>query len=103
MRFTDEDLADFKETLDDDLEMSLVDKDDGGGFMCQSSKMRALLARLEAAELCVEEYRDRLADMHISPCAFDEPEPKPNDVECMACWAFQSVPEYKAWLKSKGG
>ena len=41
MSFTDDDLNGFKETL----------SEGGDGFMCQLSKMKALLARLEAAEI----------------------------------------------------
>lgn len=59
--------------------------------------------RLEASEALNEAYRDALADMHEGVCAFDDPPPKPNDVSCMACYAFQVTdPLYQAHRKTLG-
>lgn len=60
----------------------------------------ALLARLEAAEEEIEYYREALADMHTRPCRFDEPTPKEEDLDCLACYAFEHVPG--AWRKASG-
>ncbi len=66
--------------------------------------LEALLSRLELAEKTIEEYRDKLADMHeVKGCLFDNPKLKPEDAGCMACWAFNFADEaYLAWRKAKG-
>ena len=51
---------------------------------------------LRVAVEALDKVVDCLADMHESPCKHDEPEPKAEDIGCMACWAFEEANPIRA-------
>lgn len=75
VRFTDKDLKRFKSWIDDCYES---DK-----FYCRTSEIEALIARMEAAELCLEIPHMKHTEGN-------------DDMECTFC------SRYKAWRKVTG-
>lgn len=45
----------------------------------------------EEANKVIESYRDKLSDMHTKGCRFDDPPATDENLECLACWAFETV------------
>lgn len=59
---------------------------------CDGCKtLDSIESQLAAAKAEVESYRDCLADMHGDSCRFDDPPATDGNLECMACWVFETV------------